>query len=479
MLPSLRRAVALLLPALLLRPACPLSQPPPAAAAATHRRTVIDNTRPRRDTSGNILNAHDGMVFQHPSSRRFYLVGTSYTHCYMNQTNSVGGDGKAFEQSPESILNVSPCGFGNHDLALYSSDDLANDGWRLENPSLLPAFERPNGIYFRPKILYNALTKKFVLWFNYVTETPDDRPGLRRCTTISRPHANFTSPYCHSVYGSATSTTVSGPYSIAQMPITMGTSTLKQNPGHSHGDFAVFQDQDDGNDNDDDGMASHSHSQGGQQAYIVYNSYDKGSIYSRNAVDRLTPDFTASSLQTGGYIKDRCIGAEAQAMIKRNGTYFVVSGRGCGFCPHGSSAPVYASASPLGPYRPTGTDINGMTSNATCNGWGAPASGWSPPGPYFAIPSQQSFIVQLPDSSSGAEQWLWGGDHWQSANVAENGGNRTGHGLGLKSADAMIWLPMRFTLNSDGAADIEPLQRDWHTSWTAELPLPPPLSLGD
>eukprot|EP01052_Picozoa_sp_SAG31_P044636 SAG31_NODE_7857_length_1582_cov_1.264329_2_plen_70_part_00 len=42
--------------------------------------------------------------------------------------------------------------------------------WRLENPSLIPEDKRPNGIYFRPKMIYNDLTKRFVLWYNYVTE---------------------------------------------------------------------------------------------------------------------------------------------------------------------------------------------------------------------------------------------------------------------------------------------------------------------
>ena len=41
-------------------------------------------------------------------------------------------------------------GWTNNDFAAYSSKDLVS--WRLENPSILPADKRPNGIYFRPKV---------------------------------------------------------------------------------------------------------------------------------------------------------------------------------------------------------------------------------------------------------------------------------------------------------------------------------------
>ena len=40
----------------------------------------INNVLPRRDTHGNILNAHDGHIVQFNGT--FWLFGTSYTHCY-------------------------------------------------------------------------------------------------------------------------------------------------------------------------------------------------------------------------------------------------------------------------------------------------------------------------------------------------------------------------------------------------------------
>ena len=69
---------------------------------------------------------------------------------------------------PGQIPNHPACGWTNNDLAAYSSSDLVT--WTLHNPSLLPADTRPNGIYFRPKVVFNPKTRRFVLWFNFVTE---------------------------------------------------------------------------------------------------------------------------------------------------------------------------------------------------------------------------------------------------------------------------------------------------------------------
>lgn len=287
---------------------------------------TIDNTIPRRDTHGNILNAHDGHVFQRNGS--FYLVGTSYTNCFMNQSNScLGGNGNLYPQDPIHILNAPACGWTNNDLALYRSSDLMS--WDLLNPSLLPADQRPNGIYFRPKMIFNALTNRFVLWFNYVTEgnctegvrtwaqnashevnisswesIPSDGIGLchSTCESIFRCrnfncarniHVAIVCVLCAD--GTAVSDVIDGPFKLHTLPVTMGASKLSPS-GHQHGDFGLHV--------DDDGSA-----------YIVYNSYDAGG---NNVVDRLTSDFTASSGANSGYLPQTGgSSGEAQAMVKR------------------------------------------------------------------------------------------------------------------------------------------------------------------
>eukprot|EP00656_Telonema_subtile_P036088 TRINITY_DN40054_c0_g1_i2.p1 TRINITY_DN40054_c0_g1~~TRINITY_DN40054_c0_g1_i2.p1 ORF type:complete len:246 (-),score=40.85 TRINITY_DN40054_c0_g1_i2:146-883(-) len=192
---------------------------------------TINNLGPRRDTNGNILNAHDGQIIG-PINGTFWMFGTSYTHCNMNDSSSCLGTCPARNQSqcsypnsPDFKPNHPACGWTNNDFAAYSSPDLTS--WTLRNPSILPGDARPNGIYFRPKVLYDPTSKKYVLWFNYVTagwECP----------------ASF--PNCWSVYGTATSSQPQGPYSIAKLPVLMGTGNLS----YAHGDFGLFGPDQDG-----------------------------------------------------------------------------------------------------------------------------------------------------------------------------------------------------------------------------------------
>lgn len=56
------------------------------------------------------------------------------------------------------------CGFlVTHTINIYSSPDLVT--WHFEREAL-PFEERPLGIYFRPKVIFNNFTKEFVLWVN-------------------------------------------------------------------------------------------------------------------------------------------------------------------------------------------------------------------------------------------------------------------------------------------------------------------------
>ena len=243
-------------------------------------------------------------------------------------------------QDPTHILNHPACGWTNNDFALYSSPDLSS--WSLVNPSLLPSDKRPNGIYFRPKVLHNTATKRWVLWFNFVTEGT----GANFCNASWARNFSGSNPErCHSTYGTAVSATVDGPFSIHTLPVVMGASKLNKNPGWQHGDFGLFIDEGSGS----TGTGA------GDDAYIVYNSYDAGGA---NVIDRLTPDYTGSTGVNSGYLPmPGGTSGEAQAMVKHNNSYFAVFGHYCCFCAQGSSAVVHKAQSPLGPYQLTGTDI--------------------------------------------------------------------------------------------------------------------------
>jgi hypothetical protein len=116
-----------------------------------HPVTVtINNFEPRRDTNGEILDAHDGSLEFFEG--RFYLYGTHY-----GDSNGLGD------------ANYYVC---------YSSPDLIQ--WQFEGP-LLP--DAPHRIYYRPYVKFNRSTGKYVLWFD-----ADNRYGV---ATSSHPAGPF------------------------------------------------------------------------------------------------------------------------------------------------------------------------------------------------------------------------------------------------------------------------------------------------
>ncbi|RMF01355.1 MAG: hypothetical protein D6772_04945 [Bacteroidetes bacterium] len=94
----------------------------------------VANTRPRLDDQGQIVDAHDGRISKFGDT--FYWYGTAY-----GETNS-----------------FTPA---NH-YRCYSSKDM--QVWYYEG-CLLP--EQPEGVYYRPHVIYNAQTRKYVLWYNW------------------------------------------------------------------------------------------------------------------------------------------------------------------------------------------------------------------------------------------------------------------------------------------------------------------------
>jgi hypothetical protein len=385
----------------------------PATAAVT-----IDNSAPRRDQHGNILNAHDGHIIT--VNGTFWLFGTSYTHCLMTDataclgTCGMGGGKCAYPISPGVVPNHPACGWTNNDFAAYSSTDLVN--WRLENPSVLPADLRPNGIYFRPKVMWNEKTAKFVLWMNYVTEGWDKHNS----TEFEREH--------WSSLATAVSDSPQGPYSFVGghlPPIAMGTG----NKSYVHGDFGVFTDPDSG------------------KGYVVYNAYDhRNQGQHSNSVDLLTDDFTKSSGATSGFFAEWTVrnkylsfcpqlnflvkaivcqdrlgtnvgkpdkqlvfsqdgkdaGDEAQVMIKRDGTYWAIISQGCCFCSSGASAFVYSAPSPLGPFT-LHNDIQKPSSVA-------PSPPPPPPGP---AKKEQGPEATKFCGGAGGQEFPSGGPHQQ------------------------------------------------------------------
>jgi beta-xylosidase len=258
----------------------------------TCRQVTISNVVPRRDTNGNIMDAHDGNVLLYDGL--YYYFGPSYGLCKE-------------PPGPSGCASIQPgsCGFQlNHNVSLYTSPDLSE--WTFRGYVFQMSSMKKQGIMFCPKVLQNSKTKKWVLWFNYL---PVTGPG-----------------FSQSLYAVATSDTPQGPFQIVDDNIT----TLAWD---NTGDFNLFQD-----DNGD--------------GYIIYTSHIQG--YNPNhlmSVEKLSDDYLHSlgkQFNSGFFGQSN---VEAPAMFKRNKIYYTIFGTCCCYCQDGSAVTIYTSSSPLGPYQ--------------------------------------------------------------------------------------------------------------------------------
>jgi hypothetical protein len=254
----------------------------PAAARAAFGTTVTNfdrggNQLVRFDVRGNAVDAHDGEISVFGGT--YYLYGTAYDCGYRWQ-----GGGSPF------------CGF-----KVYSSPDLVHwtDRGYLFDPTTSTWQTRCNGnTYgcFRPHVVYNASTARYVLWVNVY----DNSVGYRVFTA--------TSP--------------TGPFAEQAVP-TLAVNNSAPAGGVNNGDHSVFV--------DDDGTA-----------YLAYTDWrSSGDI----VVERLASSYLTG---TGAFVRLHQSATEAPAMFKRNGVYYLTySDPNCGYC--GGTGTSYKTATaPLG-----------------------------------------------------------------------------------------------------------------------------------
>ena len=230
--------------------------------AYSQKSIIVNNLKPRLDTDGNIIDAHDGRVARFGG--KFYMYGTSYG-------NTSGYVRSNFFQS-------------------YSSDDLMT--WKKQSPLLI---NPPSGIYYRPHVIYNQKTKKYILWYNWYSKLWEGK------------------------FGVATADNPTGPFKIVNNDVKVFHSDK------GVGDFGIFIDDD-------------------QIAYIAYNTISghKGSV------EKLSDNYLSSTMENGGFITDEC---EAGAIFKKSDTYYLLTDFTCCFCTQGSGVRVYTSKHPTKGYQ--------------------------------------------------------------------------------------------------------------------------------
>ncbi len=255
------------------------SQP---AEAATVQSASVNNFNStgqqitKFDVNGKGIDAHDGDMAYFNGT--YYLYGTAYGCGYQLQTN-----GTPF------------CGFKS-----YSSTDMMNwtDRGYLYNAST-PAWQAscasPRYGCYRPHVLFNAASNKYVLWIN-----------------------SYDAASGYHVFTAATPT---GPFIETAQPTL---ADMGAAGGFVNGDFGLFA--------DDDGTG-----------YIVYTDINApllpGQLDHTLRIQKLDVSYTSG---TGPAVSTGTQSVEAPSLTKKDNTYYLIYGPGCAYC--GSTPTVYKTA---------------------------------------------------------------------------------------------------------------------------------------
>ena len=194
-----------------------------------------------RDTDGHVIQAHGGGFIQ--VGRTVYWFGEDHTN------------GAAYK-----------------DIPCYSSDDLAHWTFRGYALTQQPAGDLgPNRVVERPKVIYNRLTKRYVMYLHVDS-------------------AN----YSEAKLGVATSPSVVGPYTYR------GSFSPR---GRQSRDMTLFQDTDD-------------------TAYVAFEDRGEGGGL---RIEQLAPDYL--SVQRDVAVVGGRGSREAPAIVKIDGVYFLLGSR--------------------------------------------------------------------------------------------------------------------------------------------------------
>jgi Leucine-rich repeat (LRR) protein len=389
----------------------------------THKKIFIDNTQPKLDIHGNIVNAHDGTYRYWQGN--YYYHGAEYGLCREPLKN--GCDQTA-----------NHCGFhNNHNVSIWKSKDLSSGSWTRIGTAVQCTELENCGILYRPHLVFNPTTKLFVLFVNFVSKT--NTYGGNAVYSSSTPEG----PFVLRTKQMALSRLCPGP----AIPTNQ---TCGPTQGGC-GDFDVFV--------DDDG-----------KGYIVY-----GCNYWMS-IEPLTMDFY-DSISIAPGTRDQNYNAtgpnfkfngtvfpdyfvEAPTLFKRQDVYYLLYGHCCCFCYQGSGILVYTSSNVNGPWvvQPGGdlACIEGATEGTSSTtternaiefvlqqekGSGHSISAEPTPGQgclyggsiynVSTTHAQQNFVMQIRET----DQFLWTGDLWQQSPD------------GLKGHEGQYWTLLEFDEN--------------------------------
>ncbi|CAF1281689.1 unnamed protein product [Rotaria magnacalcarata] len=335
-------------------------------------QVVINNLEPRLDVYGVIIDAHDGSIQQFEKNGLYYMHAMQYGLC--KEPPNYGCDGAGMS---------SRCGFQmNHNISIWSSPNLTSGSWSYVGNAIDVA-DRPAGVVFRPHLVYNPITKLYVLFWNYM---------------------RWNLP---SLYAVAIADTPNGPFRLINPALNVSRG--------GGGDFDILV--------DDDGTG-----------YIVYSQ----NYYM--SVEQLTPDFYYSTGKS--YMFEEYF-VEAPIFMKKNNIYYALFGWCCCYCMQGSGILVHTANNPLGPYtlqadgdlacEPKSNTSKTVLPLTSISGLPTPNQGceFHNVNTTSIARSQQNYIIKV-TNSTGYTTYVWTGDRWQQAPD------------GIKGHEPQYWVPLNF-----------------------------------
>ena len=352
-----------------------------AALGASLKEFVPGDIWP--DDQGAHINAHGGGILLHQGV--YYWFG---------EHKIAGGAG-----------NRAHVGVG-----VYSSRDLYN--WKNEGIALAvsqdPKSEIAEGcIIERPKVIYNAATRKFVMWFHLEFKGAEYRAARSAVAVADKPEGPYT--FLHSIRpnagkwpliapaeGGAPREAKSEDFSAERAPDRFFLRDFVG--GQMARDMTLFV--------DDDG-----------RAYHVYSSENNATLH----ISLLTPDYLKPS---GRYVRV-FPGAsnEAPAIFKKGGRYFLITSGCTGWDPNAARLAVADSIS--GPWTALPNPVRGTKDQAS-----------------KTFDSQGTYVLPAPGHPG---EFIFMADRWHPDNAIDG---------------RYVWLPIRW---EDGRPVLKWLDR-WDLS---------------
>jgi hypothetical protein len=285
--------------------------------------TTITNGAVWKDTDGRPINAHGGGILFHEGT--YYWYGEiKQGQTYLPKVNKAWGGTRVLAGG----------------VSCYSSNDLVT--WKHEGVVLPADVRNPDSdlgvenVIERPKVIYNARTRKFVMWFHQ--DSPGYQAARSGVAVSDSPNGKF------KYLGSFRPNAGVRPLNASDADLLPGKSNLLARDlagGQMARDMTLFV--------DDDGTA-----------YQFYSSENNQTMH----ISKLSDDY----LRPAGVYARAFIGRsiEAPAVFKRNGRYYLI-GSGCtGWDPNPAHSAVADSI--FGPWTELGNPCQGKGAEVTYRG---------------------------------------------------------------------------------------------------------------